>query len=275
MNDHNLDDLIIDNMEPKPSKTKNVLTIIALLIIVFIVGIILNQFFDDSSRKNHNTSSSSLYDDNETEMINPELRLANISTDKENNEEPKLNEIIEEALNKPVAKAEKEVESTPAVKEEKSDEEKVPQGKEALVAIPKAVEESVTTEVEPASQKVPETPVIDVNTKIEQAPEPVKAVVPVAKIAEKPVAQKSTKAPTTPTHSSIKYYIQVGSFSQTPSKRFLKRIKDSGFNYVITPASSKGIKKLLIGPYTDRSSAVNALVRVRDRINKSAFVIKR
>jgi len=71
------------------------------------------------------------------------------------------------------------------------------------------------------------------------------------------------------------YFIQVGSFTQTPRARFLSVIKNSGFSYKITPASSTGTKKLLIGPYASRAEVDTALVRVRDRINKSAFVVKK
>jgi len=67
----------------------------------------------------------------------------------------------------------------------------------------------------------------------------------------------------------------VGSFTQTPSSHFLSIIKNSGFNYHITPATSAGTKKLLIGPYETRADVDTALVRVRDRINKRAFVVKK
>ncbi len=68
------------------------------------------------------------------------------------------------------------------------------------------------------------------------------------------------------------FYIQIGSFSQSPSSRFLKVIKDNGFNYKL--ATSGATKRLLLGPYKDRESAEEALVRARDRINKSSFIVK-
>ena len=71
------------------------------------------------------------------------------------------------------------------------------------------------------------------------------------------------------------YYIQVGSFTKDPSTRFLSAIKNSGFSYTISPAAANGSKKLLIGPYQDRESVDRALIEVRDRINKSAFVVKK
>lgn len=72
-----------------------------------------------------------------------------------------------------------------------------------------------------------------------------------------------------------KYYVQVGSFSKTPSTRFLSVIKNSGFNYTIGKPSRKGIKKLLIGPYPSRNVAKKSLSVIKDRINKSAFIIQR
>lgn len=95
----------------------------------------------------------------------------------------------------------------------------------------------------------------------------------------KPIAAKPPKTAAVPKErpkiSTATYYIQVGSFSQSPSKRFLSVIKKSGFNYTITKATSKGIKKLLIGPYQTRAAVDSALIRVRDHINKRAFVVKK
>jgi DedD protein len=73
--------------------------------------------------------------------------------------------------------------------------------------------------------------------------------------------------------ASGKYFIQVGSFQQTPSKRFLSIIRNSGFKYIISRPNSKGSKKLLIGPYASKSDATQALITVKSRINKSAYVI--
>ncbi len=85
-------------------------------------------------------------------------------------------------------------------------------------------------------------------------------------------------APTRPVlqnHSSTgNYYVQVGSFRTQPSTRFTSVIRNNGFNYTIKRAGD-GTNKLLIGPYQDRASVNSALVIVKDRINKSAFVVKR
>ncbi|MBD3789042.1 MAG: D-alanyl-D-alanine carboxypeptidase/D-alanyl-D-alanine-endopeptidase [Campylobacterales bacterium] len=67
------------------------------------------------------------------------------------------------------------------------------------------------------------------------------------------------------------YGIQVGSFMNEPSTSYLARIRQAGFSYVIV---RKDIYKVLIGPYRDETSAKNALERVRQRLNKGAFVIR-
>ncbi len=115
---------------------------------------------------------------------------------------------------------------------------------------------------------VPITKDYSQDKKIETKPAPPK------KVEEKVIVQKPK--PVLPkTVEKGRYFVQVGSFRETPSSWFLSKIRNSGFNYVITTPNSNGIKKLLIGAYHSRDEANNALTKVKDRINKSAFVIKR
>ena len=217
MNDHNLDDLIIDNLEPKNTKTKSFLTIIALLIIVLIVAIILTKII----LKDPNAERLALEESN-TEHISPELTLQNHSA-KEEPHAPAATLNVKESIEKIV----KPITVPPLFQDEKS--EKIAQS------------------------------TIDATKKLSQDKD------------KEEVASKNTK----PEVISGDYYIQVGSFSKTPSSRFLSVITNAGFTYKITSASSNGTKKLLIGPYLDKASAVAALAGVKNRINKSAFVIKR
>lgn len=74
-------------------------------------------------------------------------------------------------------------------------------------------------------------------------------------------------------NNGTKYYIQVGSFSEKPSTRFTKVITANGFKYIIRNSSS-GNKKLLIGPFNGRSGANNSLAKIKDKINKQAYITK-
>ena len=91
---------------------------------------------------------------------------------------------------------------------------------------------------------------------------------------EKPVEKEPV--PKKPTVASVEqYYIQVGAFNKEPSKRLLSVIKNSGFNRPVIKTDAKGTKKVLIGPYKTRAEVDVALKKVKDRINKRAFVIKK
>jgi len=251
MNDHNLDDLIIDNIKPKNGKAKSFLTIIALLVIVLIVAIILTKII----LKDPNEGKAAL-EDNITEMISPELRLQNVAIKKEKEkEETKLSSIIEKELSEPV--------KAPEVKEivETAEPIQTEEVKEKIIETAKPKTESVEI-----TKEFVQSPTV---AEVKESPKVEEVVVP----ETKPTPVKEKKPETITSVSGQTYYIQVGSFSKTPSSRFLGTIKNSGFNYKIT--TSGKTKKLLIGPYKDRASANTALVRVKDRINKSAFVVKR
>jgi len=254
MNDHNLDDLIIDNIEPKNGKAKSILTIIALLIVVLIIAIILTKII----LKNPTTDEIAL-EENLTEMVSPELTLQSAAKPEPAKKEPELSSIIEKKLEAPT------VEET----------------SKKTVETPKAPQElPVKENVEKAPEKKPEP----VKVKHEEAPaKPAKEVkkekkpLPhsmIEKAKERPAARPVNMPKPKPVEAQT-YYIQVGSFTQSPSSRFLSIIKNSGFNYKITTPTSNGTKKLLIGPYKDRKAVDAALVRVRDRINKGAFVVKK
>jgi len=288
MNDHNLDDLIIDTIEPKSAKTKSALTIFALLIVVVIVGIVLFRIISDGTSTNNNPygDNNSLSNESENEMVEPELRLAKVSkkaekktpqveemindNEESGNKEPKLNKIIEEELNKPVTDKKPE---TPVILEAET------------VPVETVKKETHEIEVKPVVVTTPKVDIqaVDITSESEQEPEVVKETVtekaPVAvPEVKEPVKKASTAKAVTHEPAAaahVSYYIQVGAYKQSPSKQLIRSIKNNGFNYKLTAPSARGTKKLLIGPYSNRNSVDNALVRVRDHINKSAFVIKR
>jgi len=268
MNDHNLDDLIIDNIKPKNAKTKNMLTIVALLIVLFIVAIILTSVVLDDPK-----SDPAILETNDTEMVSPELTLQSVTQDKTEKKEPKLNEIIEEELNKPVeapkATVEKEEKITPkpAVTKKPEIVEKAEAPKADIPAVEKkSVEITKEFEQSPIDSEVKKVPEKESTTPAAKPKQTEKKV-------SAPKAPASAKA--APTASAITYFIQVGSYKGVPSKRFLTVIKNNGFHYKITAPAANGTKKLLIGPYSSRQSVDTALIRVRDLINKSAFVVKK
>jgi DedD protein len=256
MNDHNLDDLIIDTNEPKNNKAKSLLTIVALIIVALIVGILFIKTMQDEPK-----DTNIGLEENMSELISPELTLQSTPKVKAPKEEAKLSSMIEEELSTP-AKTE-EIKKETVVIEEKVT---VPQKSEAPVSVPKTAEVPQKPEVTEAAPAKP------------AAAE--KVVVPKSTYTPKETVKTETAPATSrpkPSHTAAagQYFIQVGSFSQTPSARFLNTIKKHGFSYKITSPTANGTKKLLIGPYKSRADASNALVRVKDRINKGAFIVKK
>ncbi len=258
MNDHNLDDLIIDTIEPNHSKTKSFLTIVALFIVFLIVGIILAKIYTIES---HNATLT--LEDTNAEMIAPELKLQVPSKVEKVEEETSLSTIIEQEIKAPEAET-KEVE--PVQKPTEPTKPKNPVvALEPVETVKETVEITQEFTQKPQQPEVPE-PIVEEAEIAEpivnhEVPKPEKTVAD-PKPIPKPVADNT-------------YYIQVGSFTQDPSTRFLSIIKNSGFDYTISKSTPQGVKKLLIGPYPDRAAVDSALTQVRDRINKSAFVVKK
>ncbi len=92
----------------------------------------------------------------------------------------------------------------------------------------------------------------------------------------KPLATKS-EPKTVAKPQSGAYYIQVGAFYRLPpSKEYLRKIEKSGYKYLIkTVINNKSeVKKVLIGPYPDRNAARKALKKIKQSINKEAFIVR-
>ena len=73
------------------------------------------------------------------------------------------------------------------------------------------------------------------------------------------------------------YFIQVGATAKSfPDKNFLTKIKRAGFDYIVHGVTVKGkhIKKVLVGPYSTRDGAQNALGSVKANINPSAYIYR-
>lgn len=292
MHDHNLDDLIIDNIEPKNSKTKSFLTIIALMIVVLIVAIILTKVLlkaPDQTRL--------AYEEDTTELIAPELQLKETPTPQKSEEEPSLPNVIESKPQAPVVEtkkehiepstvlAQKELElsnleeqeveapvsetSQQSISQEPSLTIEEKEAKDAAdIAYWKQVQEKRKAEQVTYEPKEPTKPTVTVK---KEALKPKPVVTSVTKPATKPVASK----PVPKTVSTGSYYVQVGAYRQQPSKRFMSVIQNNGYQYIMTKPNRSGIKRLLIGPYMDREAVNRALIEVRDRIHKQAFITTR
>jgi len=76
--------------------------------------------------------------------------------------------------------------------------------------------------------------------------------------------------------TSIKgnFYVQIGSFIGKPNSDLLYTVTRNGYQYKIIKFTINGktINKLLIGPYKTRQGAADVLSKVRQHIQKDAFI---
>ncbi len=242
MKDHNLDDLIIDDIKPEKNRGKGILTIIALLIALLIVAIVMTRVFLGESDQN-----ATVLEQKQEDMISPELRLDTSDHDPEEDKKEleQLSSMMEETL---IEKPAKTINSeTVQIDETSKPTTTIPAPKEPKAAEPAEAEKVSTQE-----------PI--------QKPSPIVVEAPAAPVKVAPAKPVHKPSPSKPKVSSGSYYIQVGSFSTQPDKRFLSKITKNGFHHKL----HKG--KLLIGPYSSDAAARRDLPRVKSKINKGAFV---
>ncbi len=251
MNDHNLDDLIIDTDTHKQSKAKGFLTIIALLIVVLIVAIILTKII----LKTPEVQNPELADTN-SEVISPELTLKPDTPSEASEEEDDLSKMIKSELDSSDSSSDTQQET---VKEETV----TVNASQTQTTVP-SENKTETKTASTASTQPKTSEVVAIPTR---EPAPVEHKTTAAPKAHKPkITQPASRLPSA-------YYVQVGSFSKTPSadSRLIHAIRSSGYHYVVFNAPN-GMKKVLIGPYKNRAAADKAIVPIKSRINKSAFV---
>ena len=248
MGQDDLDDLVMDsNIGRDNKKGKGILTILALLIAILIIVIMMAKMVMGDKEANKH-----LVKTEQESLISPELQLEDEDSAKESDNE-NLDSVSSMIEDNKTDKSEIK-EDTVEINEDKAKVEVPPVAKKdepkKEIVQPKKVEEP--------KQKPKPKPVVHTKPKSEPKLEP--------KPKPKPVEKRESKS-----HTSKKgsYYIQVGSFANKPSSRFLSVISNSGFTYKLHKSG-----KLLIGSYSSRESANRDLPRVKDLINKSAFVIK-
>jgi len=277
-NDHNLDDLIMEDIPTKSSTGKNILTILGLLIIILFVAIFLMKTLLNiaPSTQEHNLT----FEQNTSEKVDDELTLSNIVTlpspQKVNSN---LSDIVDEESTQPKAPQtltednSTQIPQDNTVKEEEplvEDEENISRQSNNPIKDEKTKENSSQENISlPLVTKTKNT-AVQKEKEIQVKRTPIRKTVH-TKVKEKKKSVKKVKKQ----NHNVQYYIQVGSYRKHPSTEFLAIIRKTGFRYKVTPTNSRGIRQLLIGAYSSRHSAENALKQVQDRINKKAFVVKR
>ncbi len=261
MSNNNLDDLIVDEI-PEKSKGKGLLAVFALLVAVLVVAIIMTRMIINGDEEN----STVVKEPTQEDMISSELQLAPSNHDPkaDKKELDQLSSILEDELtNKPPKRTRG---SKPIVKARERSNDIKPDT--AIVGsndtAEAKVEESANIDQDlPAKDDRQAQQPAERSTKAENSPQK-----PAHRQAQRSKPVESKRPVAAQPSSRGNYYIQVGSFANKPSQRFLSIITKSGFRYKLKAG------KLLIGPYSSRSAAQSNLPKVKDRISKGAFIKK-
>ncbi len=291
----NLNDIILDKINKDAKKTsinvKKILLTTASLILVFLIVLVVMKLVNSQNERNEvsllpqnggeNRSSAvvepaQVKDKEKVEKEEKELfkevpveekaeksseSVEEILPDEENDDEAfeEMVKNLKEKEKKSIASADNEVRE---VKESVSE----PVEK----SIKKEVVKETSAEVEPKkkeSENLIKKSVEKVKEEVAKPVEEVKTVVKEEIHKQKP--KKVTKIEG--------YFIQVSaSFKTSPSKSFLKKIRDNGFNYIIKKSTVRGQKatKVLVGPFSSKKAALNALPKVKSAVNPDAFIVR-
>ncbi len=262
---NDLSDIVLERDSKKTENTKKWLLTAASMILLFLIILIIMKMLN---KPDESTTQENIAQVGESiETLTDETSADASSAIEENlfKKEPIIDETsetdlkFEEMVRK--LKEQDKVEEPPAETVAEVKEEKMPEVAKEQEVKPK--------EIKPVVEVVKQ-PEPTVSPAIVTKPAPKKVVAP----APREVFSHATE---TRIPSISGYFIQVGATAKSfPDKRFLTKIKRAGFDYIVHGVNIKGkqIKKVLVGPYSSRAAAKNALASVKANINPSAYIYR-
>ncbi len=293
-----LSDIVLEKESKKSESTKKWLLTIASAIILFLIILLIMKMLNQPDIDTGTEESLT----NTQEHVEPMKQDQEIATTDESKEqkvdsnsenlfkkEPIIDEttetdikfeemvkklkeqdVIEEATTaKPETEEAKSATNSDVIKRVQETAEKIKK-EVPVVTTTKTQTPTTTTVVEtitPPTQIVQEETIKPKKRVVHKAPKPKKVV--------KKSPAKSFENVHVPSVSG--YFIQVGATTASfPNRKFLQKIKNAGFDYIVHTVYVKGrkIKKVLVGPYRTRDNAKAALPKVKANINPSAYIYK-
>jgi len=282
---NDLSDIILEKDSSSGDNIKKLLLGAASLVLLFLIGLIAMKMFNSS---NISESESLANVGDNIEQVNETIAdRAKDAVDKTEDslfkEAPIIDETsetdlkFEEMVRK--LKQQDALENQDTTQDEDKELSAVLDEAKEIKAVK---EENVVDKIKEVASK----PIKRVEEKVEDVKKPIatRVIAPAQTIKTEPKKViVSTKPTYTPTHnpspiSSLSgYFIQVGATAKSfPDRRFLQKIKDNGYDYIVHKVVVKGrdIKKVLVGPYRTREEARNDLNNVQSRINPSAYIFR-
>ncbi len=297
---NDLSDIVLEKKSSTssgPEKTKKMLLTAATLVLLFLIGLVVMKLINNPN--NANQANIAQIGDDLTEKADSTIEGISKKVEETNSlfqQEPIIDETsqtdlkFEEMVRK--LKAQDSNEETPVEKVEEvvkksvnENTKKIQQTKEEFAQKADKLAENILKQKESVKEKtvkpLAETKKEVIKTATKVVPQkvkdetPVKKAVPVKKEVILSTVVDKTKNTKLSTLSG--YFIQVGATANVfPDRRYLKKIKNAGFDYVVHSMTINGkkIKKILIGPYTSKNEAKIKLPAVKAKINPNAYIYR-
>jgi DedD protein len=254
-----LGDLILDESANETDKKKYIILGLALLLLFVLTVLIIKlmgSWDDDKTKK-------SLIDDNKETLTQDEaLNNTDIEKQYQNIIKKKMAEIKKDTIPLDIEETKKVVE--PIKKPEpKKDIFELEKKSEKLIEKLKKEDKKTQVDTKTVEKKVKK----DVKQLFTSKPK--------KQVVKKPTVTNFSKTSTNIKPTGV--FVQIGAYSKTPNDKFLKNIKNNGYNYNLYKVEVKGklYVKVLIGPFKSKAQAKNNLDDIKSKFKASgAYVVK-
>jgi DedD protein len=289
---NDLSDIVLEKEKSNVDKTKKMLLFAATLILLFLIGLVVMKLFNNAPQGEEDNLaqvgeqmvqpvdqsidqlSKKVEDTNDLFQQEP---IIDDGAETDLKFEEMVRKLKAQDMGEEVKKSEPVAETKPV---EKKVEKKVDETKDLFSKKVDEIAKAAAKTKKESVQKVEEvkTAVSEVVTPKVVKPAPVKPKKVITPPKEIIIDTKVTPVPSETKFSTLSgYFIQVGATTASfPDRRYLQKIKNAGYDYVVHSTVVKGrkIKKILIGPFASKSEAKRKLPGVQSSINPSAYVYR-
>lgn len=262
-----LDDIMLQApIQNKQDNKKKYIVLGLLLVVLFLISLLVIRFLNngddktsETSKKETNISQDKVLDNDNIEQQYQKIINQKLNNIKEQNKQTELEEkTAKDALD--INAIEKEEQKLPQVKKQTNSTVKEKLKKDIF-----GMEEEKANKIKEVLKR--STP---------------KVIVKTPKVVEKTTKKQSTLfdnvkvSKTTSAVSKKGAYIQIGSFTKTIDKKYIKNLDDKNIKYILHKAVIKGktYTKVLVGPYSSKSEAKKETTSIRKKLNiTSSYVL--
>lgn len=270
--ENNLEDILVDSIETKPStksKARMIIIAIASIVLIAVLGILAYVLLKKETPKNPEFNNSELEKIVPTQPQQDEFDklIAEIKhKDTLVQQAPVSNEIQPQESTTPNKEEKSVIQQSDTSKIQKKEEKKEEKNTQEIAQAPKPM---------PKEEKVEKAPIAKPAPKKE---EPKKIV---EKKETKPIKDKKPAPSASKAFESVKtatapkgFYLQVGVFGGKPQNAFISKIAPLQYKTETIQKGGKVLTRYLVGPYKTKNQAENMIFDVMQTLGIKPIVVE-